>query len=391
VTRHANSSQFRLLWSIFYTGERMIRRVAGNFFLALIFARAVSVVPIFADPSIRIREFALLIRSLSEPEGYFDTDNFISNERGYLKVIPDLKRLGVHGGAYLGVGPDQNYSYIAAVRPELAFVVDIRRQNSLQHLYFKALFQLSTTRAEFIGRLFGKRISLESRKAGISDLLRAIDRAPADPSFARENEAAFLKVMRAWDVGLTPGDMGKVRYIARSLVASGPDLKFTSYNRPPRPYYPTYRQLMEETDSARAQSNYLANEETFRFIKKMHGENRIVPVVGDLSGASAMLNIARELHKRELPLTCVYVSNVEFYLFGSDRWPPYVKNLSSFPVARNAYIVRSYASGWEPYPAQLPGYYMTTLIASLPSFFNDEQGGKNRTYQDLIEHGDAVK
>ena len=36
--------------------------------------------------------FAAQIASLSEPGGYFDTDNLISNERSYLEVLPELER-----------------------------------------------------------------------------------------------------------------------------------------------------------------------------------------------------------------------------------------------------------------------------------------------------------
>ena len=81
------------------------------------------------------RGFAAQVEAFSEPGGYFDTDNLISNERSYLQVLPDLERPGVHGGAYVGVGPDQNFSYIARIRPPIAFIVDIRRDNLLLHLY----------------------------------------------------------------------------------------------------------------------------------------------------------------------------------------------------------------------------------------------------------------
>src|SRR5262252_6651083 len=83
-------------------------------------------------------EFARLIERLSEPNGYFDTDNLISNEASYLHVIGKLRRMQVTGGAYLGVGPDQNFSYIAQIRPRIAFIVDIRRDNLVEHLLFKA-------------------------------------------------------------------------------------------------------------------------------------------------------------------------------------------------------------------------------------------------------------
>src|SRR3954468_3361212 len=92
--------------------------------------------------------FARLVARLSEPGGFFDSDNLISNETSYLHVLQAMQRLGVRGGAYLGVGPDQNFSYIAAVRPSIAIMVDIRRDNLLEHLLFKALFEMSRTRVE---------------------------------------------------------------------------------------------------------------------------------------------------------------------------------------------------------------------------------------------------
>ena len=54
--------------------------------------------------------FAARVAQLSEPGGYFDTDNLISNERSYLHVVPALRAAGLAGGAYIGVGPDQNFS-----------------------------------------------------------------------------------------------------------------------------------------------------------------------------------------------------------------------------------------------------------------------------------------
>src|SRR5262249_29926323 len=100
--------------------------------------------------------FAAQVASLSEAGGEFDTDNLISNERSYLDVLPQLDERNVHGGAYVGVGPDQNFSYIAHVRPAIAFIIDIRRDNLLLHLLFKALFEQSHTRVEYLSLLFGR-------------------------------------------------------------------------------------------------------------------------------------------------------------------------------------------------------------------------------------------
>src|SRR5439155_2674881 len=57
--------------------------------------------------------FASRIAQLSEPGGYFDADNLISNEKSYLQEMSALGDARLAGGAYIGVGPYQNFSYIA--------------------------------------------------------------------------------------------------------------------------------------------------------------------------------------------------------------------------------------------------------------------------------------
>ena len=60
-------------------------------------------------------EFWTLTEQLSEPNGSFRSDNFLSNERGYQTVIPGLVGRIKAGGAYIGVGPEQNFPYIVGV------------------------------------------------------------------------------------------------------------------------------------------------------------------------------------------------------------------------------------------------------------------------------------
>ena len=57
----------------------------------------------------------------------------------------------------MGVGPEQNFTYIAVTRPAIAFIVDIRRGNLDLHLMYKALFELSADRADFVSRLFSRK------------------------------------------------------------------------------------------------------------------------------------------------------------------------------------------------------------------------------------------
>src|SRR5215475_1402147 len=127
-------------------------------------------------------EFWNLASSLSEPGGYFRiVDNFTSNENEIGHLFPRVEALGSPGGVYLGVGPEQNLTYISALRPAMAFVIDIRRQAAIQHLMFKAAFELSKDRADFISMLFAKAkpADIES-KAPIQQIWEAFAKVPTD-------------------------------------------------------------------------------------------------------------------------------------------------------------------------------------------------------------------
>src|SRR3989442_11839671 len=76
--------------------------------------------------------FWKMITGFSEEGGYFRFENFLSNELAFQYVIPALKELTKPGGVYLGVGPEQNFTYIVALEPKMAFITDIRRQNMLE-------------------------------------------------------------------------------------------------------------------------------------------------------------------------------------------------------------------------------------------------------------------
>jgi hypothetical protein len=137
-------------------GSKHIHRSAATAkFLLVVFLMTAAASPI-AKASRDHKSFAALSARLSEPGGYFDSDNLISNETSYLHVIGKLRELGVSGGVYMAVGPDQSFSYIAKIRPKMAILIDIRRDNLLQHLLFKSLFARSRNRIEYLCTYFGK-------------------------------------------------------------------------------------------------------------------------------------------------------------------------------------------------------------------------------------------
>ena len=121
--------------------------------------------------------FWRLLTECSEPGGTFRSENLVSNERAFPAVLPEVARRSSPAAAYIGVGPEQNFSYLAALKPRIAFIVDIRRQNAVLHLLYKAIFELSPTRAEFLSRLFSRP---RARHLGPSSTPRDLMQAFAD-------------------------------------------------------------------------------------------------------------------------------------------------------------------------------------------------------------------
>lgn len=334
-------------------------------------------------------EFARLVVRLSEPGGYFDSDNLISNEASYLHVMGALSRNGVEGGAYVGVGPDQNFSYIARIRPRVAIVIDIRRDNMLQHLLFKSLFGMSRNRMEFLSLLFGRPAppnvqSWSTRRA--EHMADWLERAGVDSARFARTRAEVRRRALATGIPLDSNDLAKIADNHAAFVAEGPSLRFTSSGRGPRPYYPTYRRLMLETDLDGAQSSYLASEAAFQFVRRLQADNLVIPVVGDLAGDHAVREIGRFLRERGDALSAFYTSNVEFYLVRNGQFDAWAQNAAALPRDRRSVIIRSYFGGYYggAHPAAVPGYFSTQLLQSMDSFVKEFEDGGYGSYFDVI-------
>ena len=173
--------------------------------------------------------------SLSEEGGYFDTDNLISNERSYLHVLAPLRRM--QGGAYLGVGPDQSFSYLAAARPAVAFLIDIRRDNLLQHLLLRSLFSLSSNRAEYLARLHGRALPDNPRawdERPLAAILDRVDSLPVDPSAVQATRQAVAALVRALPLPVSDADLDTIERFHQEFVAQGTALRFRSFGRAPQ-------------------------------------------------------------------------------------------------------------------------------------------------------------
>src|SRR5678816_2830403 len=167
-----------------------------------------------AAPALSDSAFAALVARVSEPGGYFDSDNLISNESSYLHV------LGVNGGGYVGVGPDQNFSYMAQVRPRVAFIVDIRRDNLLQHLLFKALFEMSRNRVEYLALLTGRAVPNDVAKWNrrtITEIVDFIDKSAPDPDQFETTRGVVRTKVRRYGIPVTPAELETISHIQQAF------------------------------------------------------------------------------------------------------------------------------------------------------------------------------
>jgi hypothetical protein len=310
--------------------------------------------------------FWRLMREYSEPWGTFRSENFVSNETSLQWVIPELTRRISPGGVYLGVAPDQNFTYITALRPSIAFIVDIRHQNAMQHLMYKALIEASATRAEFLARLFARApLSGVDSTSSAGQLFEALAKQPADSARYRRNLQAIMdRLTLVHRFALSDSERVSLGCVYGAFFTQGPELtyNYSSECRNPGPYgysrapwsggtrmgfrMPTYQAMMTETDSAGTNWSYLGSEQRFRALKEMQERNLIVPLTGNFAGGKALRSVGQWALAHGMRVTTFYVSNVEQYLFQQgDEARRFYGNVASLPIDSTSTFIRSVGGG----------------------------------------------
>jgi hypothetical protein len=339
-----------------------------------------------ADLSISIDQFGRYIEQWSEPEGYFDSDNFISNETSYLHVIDQLQRQVKPGGIYLGVGPDQNFSYIVHTKPTLAIITDIRRQNMLEHLWYKALFALAANRVDYLSLLVSREPPRTKADLPLEQIIRAVNASSTDEKLFQKNLAAIRTLLiDKYHLKLSASDLKKIEYIYHTFWQEGLDLRFSSIGRNNQMNYPTFAEMLLETDRQGRQQSFLSSEDLFQQLKKFEAENRLIPIVGDFAGSSALKTVAAFLKENGLRVSMFYTSNVEFYLFGNSSWPRFVANLRTLPLAADGVFIRSYFGNGPRHPLNLPGHRSTSIVKPMGSFLADYDSRRIDDYWDIVK------
>lgn len=294
-------------------------------------------------------QFWRLSTSLSEPAGAFaHSDNLVSNETHFVHAIRMLYPMG---GVYIGVGPEQNFSYIARLRPAVAFIIDIRQENRNLHLMYKALFELSADRTDFVSRLFSR-----ERPAGLGprtsaqELFMKYEAARPDGRLYEETVRMVReRLLDAHKFSLSADDLAGIESALHRFYSEGPDIHYDRSHPGDSPD-PSYRSLMTATDISGQNGSYLAAEESFTFLKDLHAKNMIVPVVGDFAGPHAIRRVGDYIRQHAGTVSAFYGSNVEVYL-NRQQTAAFCGSLAALPYDSRTWFIGS--KGMRAFPSKL--------------------------------------
>jgi hypothetical protein len=340
-----------------------------------------------ADDRISAAEFSKIIKTFSEEGGYFLSDNLISNEDSYLTVLNKIREMHISGGAYIGVGPEQNFTYIAKLRPAIAFLIDIRREAMIQHLMYKSLFHLSKDRTEFLARLLSRPLKGKDAPGpnpSVGALMHYFSIAPADSENFDSNLAEIERTIQSdFQIPLTDRDKDFLSYAFKSFYREGIDIsfQFKSIRRGGAYFMPSLRELIEQTDPDGKSGNFLASTDDYQFVRNLHEKNRIIPVTGDFAGPKTLKAIAGYLRDHSYSANVFYTSNVEMYLFEDDVFDAFVENVKALPVNPGSIFIRSVQGRGR---MSIGNFRMTTQLQYISVFKKDHQAGLYPDYWTMV-------
>ncbi len=313
----------------------MRSKAALSFIAVTLFALVLGAAPTDTLPAqLSDAEYWKMITGFSEPGGSFQLEIITSNETSYQSVMPDLMRVTKPGGTYLGVGPEQNFTYIAALQPKIAFIFDIRRDMMLEHLMYKAVFEMSADRVQFVSNLFSRQKPSQVTDAdSVQAIFQGFSRVSANTALAEAHLKDILyRLKTAHGFTLSAADESRIRAIYFTFSREGV-LNFSSSFMSPG-----YAGLMTMTDGRGKNWSFLATKENYDRVRAMHQKNLIVPLVGDFGGPKSLRMAGQYLREHGAILNVFYLSNVEDYI--GNVWTQYLSNIASFPMDSSSVLMR---------------------------------------------------
>lgn len=293
--------------------------------------------------------------------------NYISNE---LFENETASRLNQMGGVYLGVGPQQNYSYIAATRPKIAFIVDIRRENLLQHMIVKALMEMSSSRAEFLSYFLSREMpDVFQCKNDLSCTISKIEGSKMRSDLAVVEEDIINRIKRY--IPVTDDDAEMVKVHLKQFRQCGLNVTFDEEcegvmnPRSVNSDFPSLKEIVFYGGPTKMSAGWLGTEDNFQYIKKMHMENKIIPLVADFAGKKTLRLLGETIKDLGLKVSLFYASNVEDYL-DLIQQRQFLENIRALPADENSIFIKSMGS--------------TDFVGPGETVIGDKTAGSPKTY-----------
>jgi hypothetical protein len=271
----------------------------------------------------------------------------------------------------------------------MAFIVDIRHQNAVYHLLYKALIEMSDNRADFLSRLFSR-----PRPAGLGT------NVPVDSLFAayeqvRPDSVLYYKTLAAvkdrrvktHGFALNPLELSWLEHNLDAFYYAGPAISynFNAYNGRGFGNMPTYTTLMTATDNAGLHRSYLATDSNYQALRDIELRNMLVPLTGDFAGPKALRTVGDYVRDHHAVVTTMYCSNVEQYLFQNGVWFNFEASIATLPLDSTSSFIRSGRPGFGNGFRYGGGGMPTSLLQSMKQLVLDAAAGKIHVYQDVLQ------
>jgi hypothetical protein len=310
-------------------------------------------------------------------------------------VVPAIRKLVKPGGVYLGVAPDQNFTYLLASDPKVAFIVDIRRGNLHTQLMYKALIELSSDRADFVSRLFSKK-----RPAGLTaastpaEIFRAFYDVKTEEDLYKANlQAIDDQLVKHHGIALPTDDLKGIEYVYWNFYWYGPAITYSSssstqYNGRGNSNFPSYADLMLADDGQGQNRSYLGSDANFQAMKAFEEKNLLVPVVGDFAGPKALRAVGKWIREHGSVISAFYTSNVEQYLFQEAyAWRRFLQNVATFPIDSKSTFIRSISNRGFPFSQFRrisPAARASTALCPINELVKAFNAGQVHRYEDVV-------
>ena len=196
-----------------------------------------------------------------------------------------------HGGIYMGVGTDQNYMIAAWAKSPILLMMDFDGQIRNVHQIYGVVF----------------------------------DHVDEPDQFVHKWKDEDAEKIRGWLEEAYGDDEERLEALKETLKIARPHI-----------YY-RLRKTAERYEE-REIPCFLTDESQYDFIKGLWERNRVFAIRGDLTGDTAMMEIATALESLGLELGLLYLSNTEQYF---EFTPTYRRNVVVQPFSKDSLVLRT--------------------------------------------------